>query len=385
MNKKIKAIIEFVKVHKKESIGLGVALGVAIVGCSGYAISKHYSNKTNAAETNNIALAEKKEDSSETLENNEDDLKEAATETENDVVVEEKEDGTLVVKDKEGNIVADSSKGDDVTKVISQKQEAGSNVAIKDKDGKVEKVDKVENGSITITNGGTVTLKPTVTTENTTPIKPSKPNKNDKPNSTGGTESNSKPPINNGSSNNNPTPPVENKPVHKPNNDNSTNNKPQDKPIESPKPTPPTENKPVETPKPQQPVEKPQEPIKPEKPVRTWEYQSAMSNELWSLFNQYRQENGLNSLNWSGKYATWTKQHAEEMAQKESTFHKSYPEGGQVVTGGNVYTTASGFLQAFKNSPQHNKNLLDDELTEGACAVYKDSNGQFYVTIGFDY
>ena len=237
MNKKIKAIIEFVKVHKKESIGLGVALGVAIVGCSGYAISKHYSNKTNAAETNNIALAEKKEDSSETLENNEDDLKEAATETENDVVIEEKEDGILVVKDKKGNIVADSSKGDDVTKIVAEKKEAGSNVVIKDKDGKVEKVDKVENGSITITGGGTVTVKPPIIAENTKPSEPSKPSENKPNNSTGGTESNSKPPINNGSSNNNPTPPVE--------------------------------NKPVETPKPQQPVEKPQEPIKPEKPVRT--------------------------------------------------------------------------------------------------------------------
>ncbi len=361
MNKKIKAIIEFVKVHKKESIGLGVALGVAIVGYSGYAINKHYSNKIKAAETNNIALTEKKEDSSETLENKEDDPKEA----ENDIVVEENEDGTLIVKDKEGNTIADSSKGDDVTKVITEKKEAGSNVNIKDKDGKTEKVDKVEGGSITVTGGGTVTVKPPVVAEATKPT--NKPSNNN--NAGGNVESNSKPQENN-NSNNNPTPPAQNKPVEQPNIDN---NKPQ-QPVE-PKPQPPVEK----------PTEKPQEPVKPEKPKRTWEYQGAMSQELWSLFNQYRQENGLNALNWNGQYASWTKQHAEEMAQKESTFHKSYPEGGQVVTGGNVYTTASGFLQAFKNSPQHNKNLLDDELTEGACAIYKDSNGQFYVTIGFDY
>ncbi|EGT0000698.1 hypothetical protein I9Y31_003016 [Clostridium perfringens] len=273
MNKRIRAIIEFVKVHKKESIGLGVALGVAVIGVGGYAINKHYANKT--AETNNIALAEKKEDSSLDLENNEDDPKEEAKETENDIVVEESEDGTLIVKDKD-----------------------------------------------------------------------------------------------------NPVPPAQNnKPVEQPSVDNNKPQQPVEKPVETPKPQPPVEK----------PTEKPQESVKPEKPKRTWEYQGAMSQELWSLFNQYRQENGLNPLNWSGKYASWTKQHAEEMAQKESTFHKSYPEGGQVVTGGNAYTTASGFLQAFKNSPQHNKNLLDDELTEGACAIYKDSNGQFYVVIGFDY
>ncbi|EGT0000539.1 hypothetical protein I9Y31_002849 [Clostridium perfringens] len=338
MNKKIKAIIEFVKVHKKEIIGLGVALGVAIVGCSGYAISKHYSNKTKAAETNNIALAEKKEDNSLALENKEDDPKEEATETENDIVVEESEDG--------------------------------SNVNIKDKDGKTEKVDKVESGSITVNGGGTVTIKPPVVAEATKPT--NKPSNNN--NAGGNAESNSKPQENN-NSNNNPTPPAQNnKPVEQPSVDNNKPQQPVEKPVETPKPQPPVEK----------PTEKPQEPVKPEKPKRTWEYQSSMSNELWSLFNQYRQENGLNALNWSGKYAGWTKQHAEEMAQQERGFHKLYPEGEQIVYDGNAYTTASGFLQAFKNSPAHNKNMLYDDITEGACAVYKDSNGQFYVVIGMN-
>ena len=374
MNKKIKAIIKFVKVHRKESIGVAVALGIAIIGVGGYAISSHYSK--NNIEKSNIALAEKKEDINKENENKElyEENQEETT-TESDVVVEEKEDGTLVVKDKEGNTIADSSKGDDVTKIVAEKKEAGSNVAIKDKDGKVEKVDKVENGSITITGGGTVTVKPPVIAENTKPSEPSKPNENKPNNSTGGnTESNQTPPTNNESSNNNPAPPVENKPADKPNNESSNNNKPQDKPQEQvPAPKPPTENKPVE---------KPQEPVKPQ---RTWEYQSAMSNELWSLFNQYRQENGLNALTWSNKYNGWVKQHTEEMAQKESAFHKLYPEGGQVTGLNGASMTASKILQQFKNSPAHDANLLDNELTEGACAVYKDSNGVYYFVIGFDY
>lgn len=373
MNKKIKAIIEFVKVHRKESIGVAVALGIAIIGVGGYAISSHYSK--NNIEKSNIALAEKKEDINKENENKElDEENQEETTTESDVVVEEKEDGTLVVKDKEGNTIADSSKGDDVTKIVAEKKEAGSNVAIKDKDGKVEKVDKVENGSITITGGGTVTVKPPVIAENTKPSEPSKPNENKPNNSTGGnTESNQTPPTNNESSNNNPAPPVENKPADKPNNESSNNNKPQDKPQEQvPAPKPPTENKPVE---------KPQEPVKPQ---RTWEYQSAMSNELWSLFNQYRQENGLNALNWSGKYASWTKQHAEEMAQQEKSFHKLYPEGEQIVGLNGANMTASKILQQFKNSPAHNKNMLYDDVTEGACAIYKDSNGVYYFVIGMN-
>ncbi|MFH5911265.1 CAP domain-containing protein [Clostridium perfringens] len=368
MSKKLKELMEFIKVHKKESIGVAVALGVAVLGVSGYAISKHYSQSNE--ETNNIALAEKLENETKSDENEElDKENQGETTTENDVVVEEKEDGTLVVKDKEGNTIADSSKGDDVTKIVAEKKEAGSNVAIKDKDGKVEKVDKVENGSITITGGGTVTVKPPVIAENTKPSEPSRPNENKPNNSIVGTESNQTPPTNNGSSNNNPTPPVEdNKPVDKPNNDNGTSNKPQDKPVEQvPAPKPPTENKPVE---------KPQEPVK---PVRTWEYQSGMSSELLNLISDFRQANGLNRLNHSGAMAQATKQHCEEMAQNGTSFHKNdADEWVQNVFSGNTVSTSSGILEKWKASSGHRQALLDEDITEGVCAVYRDSDGDYY-------
>ncbi|WP_423739320.1 hypothetical protein [Clostridium perfringens] len=93
----------------------------------GYAISSHYSK--NNIEKSNIALAEKKEDTTKADENKELDSEEQEeTSAESDVVVEEKEDGTLVVKDKEGNTIADSSRGDDVTKIVAEKKEAGSNM-----------------------------------------------------------------------------------------------------------------------------------------------------------------------------------------------------------------------------------------------------------------
>lgn len=367
MNKKIKAIIEFVKVHRKESIGVAVALGIAIIGVGGYAISSHYSK--NNIEKSNIALAEKKEDTTKADENKElDKENQEETTTESDVVVEEKEDGTLVVKDKEGNIVADSSKGDDVTKIVAEKKEAGSNIAIKDKDGKVEKVDKIENGSITITGGGTVTVKPPVIAENTKPSEPSRPSENKPNNSTGGnTESNQTPPTNNESSNNNPAPPVENKPVDKPNNDSSNNNKPQDKPQEPVQtPKPPTENKPVE---------KPQEPVKPQ---RTWEYQAGMSSELLNLINNYRTSQGLHALAYSNKLAGDVKQHCEEMAQKGYTFHKTYAESCAQNVAKTRNATAQEFLNMWKASSGHNMALLDEDITEGVCAVYKDSDGDYY-------
>ena len=118
MNKRIQAIIEFVKVHKKETIGVAVALGIAVVGVGGYAISKHYSN----TDTNNIALAEKKEDPKADEDKKLEENKAADNE---EVTVEEQEDGSLIVKDKDGNIIADSSKGDDVSKIVEEKKEAG--------------------------------------------------------------------------------------------------------------------------------------------------------------------------------------------------------------------------------------------------------------------
>ncbi|MGU8959267.1 CAP domain-containing protein [Clostridium perfringens] len=374
MNKKIKAIIEFVKLHKKETIGVAVALGIAVIGIGGYAISNHYNSKVE----NNLALAEKKntDEAKQNDEKKEDDTNSTEdTKNENsDVVVEEQEDGTMIVKDKEGNTIADSSKGDDVSKVIEEKKEAGSNITIKNTKGEVKKVEKVENGAIKIASGETVTPKvekPVSTTSSKEQNGEKVEEVKDIKGATGSSEGSIT--------------------IVKPNkeeNSNKSESKPQDNPKEeasqpSQKEEPKEEVKPVE---PVKPVEKPQEPNPVEKPQRTWEYQEGMTNQLWSEFNAYRQSKGLNALSWSGKYAGWTKTHCEEMANKETSFHKSYPEGGQVVgLNGTKNMSASKILQGFKNSPAHDRNLLDDEITEGACAVYKDSNGVYYFTIGFNY
>lgn len=359
MNKRIKAIIQFVKVHKKETIGVAVALGIAVVGVGGYAISKHYVN----TDANNIALAEKKEDPK----SNEDKkLEENKAADNEEVTVEEQEDGSLIVKDKDGNTIADSSKGDDVSKVIEEKKEAGNNVNIKNKKGEVEKVESVDNGTIKVANGETISSK----TENKVQAsqQPSG-EKVEKVEDVKGTTASSEGSIT----------------IVKPSKEENSNKS------ESNKQEQPEESKSEEAPQPSQKPEenqqetKPVEPAKPQKPQRTWEYQSGMSQELWNDFNAYRQSKGLNALNWSGKYAGWTKSHCEEMATKQRGFHKNYPEGGQIVLDGDAVKSASGFLNVFKNSPTHNKNMLDPDLTEGACAVYKDSNGAYYVVIGFDY
>ncbi|EDT14329.1 CAP domain-containing protein [Clostridium perfringens] len=376
MNKKIKAIIEFVKLHKKETIGVAVVLGIAVIGIGGYAISNHYNSKAE----NNLALVEKKntDETKQNDEKKEDDTNYTEdTKNENsDVVVEEQEDGTMIVKDKEGNTIADSSKGDDVSKVVEEKKEAGSNITIKNTKGEVKKVEKVENGAIKIASGETVTPKvekPVSTTSSKEQNGEKVEEVKDIKGATGSSEGSIT--------------------IVKPNKEESSNkseSKPQDNSKEEPsqpsqkeekKEEPKEEVKPVE---PVKPVEKPQEPNPVEKPQRTWEYQEGMTNQLWSEFNAYRQSKGLNTLSWSGKYAGWTKTHCEEMAKKETSFHKSYPDGAQIVGLNGSNMTATKILQQFKNSPAHNKNMLYDDVTEGACAVYRDSNGVYYFVIGMN-
>ncbi|MDU3020274.1 MAG: CAP domain-containing protein [Clostridium perfringens] len=380
MSNKIKAIIEFVKVHKKETIGVAVALGIVVIGAGGYAISNHY----NKAE-NNLALSEKKStDETEIKKNDEkkeDDTNnstEDAKDENSDVVVEEQEDGTMVVKDKDGNTIADSSKGDDVSKVVEEKKEAGSNITIKNTKGEVKKVEKVENGAIKVASGETVTPKVEIKQVSTTSQNEQKGEKVEEVKNIKGATGSSEGSITI---------------VKEPKQESSSKSesKPQEqkeeaKQVEAPQPSqkeePKEEVKPVE---PTKPVEKPQEPKEVEKPQRTWEYQEGMTQQLWSEFNAYRQSKGLNALTWSGKYASWTKTHCEEMAKKEDAFHGDYPEGGDVTGYNGSSMNANKILNQFKNSPQHNKNILDSELTEGACAVYKDSLGKYYFVIGFDY
>ena len=345
MSKKLKELMRVIKEHKKTSIGVAVALAIAIIGGVSYSILSNTYNKTN-----NTALSEKIND---TKEANKDNIKTDEAEATNDeaeatneseankstpedgIEVEQTKDGNVVVKDqKTGNIIADSSKGDDVKKVINSKKDAGSSITIKnDKTGKVEKVEDIKD--VTATGEGTITI-----------VKP------------------------------------ENKPENTENNkpDSSSENKPESKPENNEKEEQPAEQ-PEETPQPSKPVEKPVEQPK------NVQYMADMSQQLWSDFNAYRQSKGLNALSWSGKYATWTKNHVEEMAKKNTgSYHVDYPEGGQVTgSNSNKNLTASEILQQFKNSPVHNKNILDDELTEGACAVYKSADGGYYFAIGFDY
>ncbi|MEG0296730.1 MAG: CAP domain-containing protein [Clostridium sp.] len=181
-----------------------------------------------------------------------------------------------------------------------------------------------------------------------------------------------------------------------PNSGGSNSNTNPEKPV-----TPPVVNPGTPTEKPQPPVVNPepptvtpQPPVTPEPPVvtppptqRTWEYQAGMTQELWNVYQAKRASMGLNQLTFDSSYATWTKNHCEEMAASNSAYHIRYPDGesANVVGYSNTIRSASDILNQFFNSAGHKENLTATQLTKGACAVFKDSNGKYFFVIGFDY
>lgn len=240
-----------------------------------------------------------------------------------DIVLTEDENGNLVATDKEGKIVAE---GEEVAKLVEEKKSKGETIVAKTENGSVISVDKVEGNKVTSSSGEIV--KPT----------PESPV----------------------SDNPKPTPQPEPSP------------EPQPKPEEpsKPEPTPPTPA-PEPTPNPPAP--------QPEPPKRTWQYMADMSRETFNLMNQFRQQNGVTALKWSdGEHAK-----AKKRAEKNASVAGSGHDFSQISIGGTRYKTAQGFINGWASSPGHKESMLDKRFIEGGIAVYKDSDGEYYVVASF--
>lgn len=326
MSKKVKKIIEKIKVSKKIQIGIISSIILLSVAGGTLAYMKYSNGKS---EENKIE----------------------ASESEADIILSENEDGELVATDKDGNVVAS---GDEVEKLVEEKKEKGETVVTKTEDGSTVKVDKVEGDKVTSSGGETVkpSPKPPVVADNNST---SKPNDNSS---------------NNNNSNNNSN---SNSGTNKPSNGNNGGNtsKPQEpeKPKPPVKPAPPVKPTPPEEPKPE----------KPEQPKRTWTYMADMSRETFNLMNSFRQQNGAAPLKWSDSEHSRAKSQAEYNIKNMDTGHGFQ----QISIGGTRFTTAKGFIDGWASSPGHKESMLDKRYIEGAVAVYKDNNGEFAVVASF--
>lgn len=320
MNKKIKGIINNIKENKKLQIGIATGLGVVLLATVAGTIVYVNSNRDNTADKGNIEASVDDKDK--------------------ELILSTDDKGNLVIVDEEGNIVAE---GEEVENVVS----SGTEVVMKSEDGTTTKVDKVEGN--TASTGGQVVKPPT-----TSGSKPSTGTGNDQANNGGSSsnDNNSNSGNDNSNSNNNGSGNNNN------NGGGSTGGTVPPKPEPTPPPTPPTEE------------------VKPE---RTWKYDEAMSRETFNLMNKFRQENGVAALSWSDSEHTRAKSQAEKNASKG--------DGGHTFNQISLITsraTAQSFINIWSNSSGHKQNMLDEVNIAGAVAVYKDSDGVYYVVASFD-
>lgn len=349
MNKNVKSLIDkakdgigkslrVVRENKKVKVSIVAGLTAVIVasGITYYVLNNKDTGKKEIVSSDTIKEDEIKSD---------------------DLILAEDENGNLVVKDQEGNVVAE---GEEVAKVVEEKKEEGKNIVTQTSDGNIVKVDKVEGNTVQTGSGQTVkpTTKPPVIADNNN-NSTSKPNTGtDKPS----TDNNSG---NNNNSNNNSE---SNKPSNG-NNGSSNNSGSTNKPQEPSKPTPP-----VEQPKPET---KPE--VKPEPPKRTWTYMADMSRETFNLMNKFRQDNGVASLKWSDSEHARAKKQAEYNAKTFTGGH----DFNQISILSGFDKSAKDFINRWAASVSHKESMLENSFIEGAVAVYKDSDGVYYVVASF--
>ncbi len=112
-------------------------------------------------------------------------------------------------------------------------------------------------------------------------------------------------------------------------------------------------------------------------PKRTWQYMESLSKETFNLMNQFRQQHGVAPLKWNETCNARAKKIAEDCASRGVIYH----DFGQIALGNGI-GTAQSFINQWANSEGHKNYMIDkgnDTKTDGAVAVYKDSNGRFYV------
>ncbi|MDK2802644.1 MAG: hypothetical protein KFW09_04625, partial [Oscillospiraceae bacterium] len=85
-------------------------------------------------------------------------------------------------------------------------------------------------------------------------------------------------------------------------------------------------------------------------------------------------DNGVAPLKWNETCNGRAKKIAEGNAKEQVIYH----EEGQIALN-NSTGTAESFIKQWSDSPGHKASMIRETDTDGAVAVYKDSNGRFYV------
>lgn len=116
----------------------------------------------------------------------------------------------------------------------------------------------------------------------------------------------------------------------------------------------------------------------PQPPQRTWEYMPSLSRQTFDLMNAFRQQNGVPALSWNETCNSRAKSQAEYNASTNT-----YGHGAGQISLGNGTANPQAYINQWASSAGHRESMLDTSFTGGAVAVYKDSNGNYYVVTDF--
>ena len=105
-------------------------------------------------------------------------------------------------------------------------------------------------------------------------------------------------------------------------------------------------------------------------------FDDAMAREIFNELNAFRQENGLNALNWNSAIKVNSDVRAIEIG---TYFSHTRPNGGKFnsinnsCSGENIaaeFTSASSVMEGWKNSAGHRANMLYAGFTSCAVSVF---------------
>lgn len=126
--------------------------------------------------------------------------------------------------------------------------------------------------------------------------------------------------------------------------------------------------------------------------VNTEEIKVSPEEEVFSLVNEKREEEGLDPLVWNKTLTKDALSRAKEISKK---FSHTRPNGKEWYTldeknmyGENLgknYSTAQEVFDAWMNSESHKENILWEDFTQIGIALYITKDGSYYWVQEFGY
>lgn len=115
-----------------------------------------------------------------------------------------------------------------------------------------------------------------------------------------------------------------------------------------------------------------------------------IEEEIMSLVNEYRAEEGLSQLEFDQSAYEYAEEHNNYMISEGRISHDDFNRRSSdlaLATGsgfvaenvGRNFITAKALVEAWKKSPTHQKNMLGD-FTHAAVSAAPDKNGNLYFT-----